>query len=711
MVLLLWHHLAGTVAPHRKPLPSLRTHRHLPIWARVVVCAVAITSVYAQEPPDASPPESASAVDQIVIWGRSTRLLGSARSASEGVVGDADFSTRPLLRVGELTEVVPGMVATAHSGTGKANQYFLRGINLDHGTDFAGYLDGVPVNMRSHAHAQGYLDLNFIIPELIQRVEYRKGTYHADTGDFAAAGAAFFRTYDRLDRGFMQLRAGTEDHLRFIAADSIDIRDGSLLYAGEAETSDGPWELSEDVRKLNGFAKYTDMPGRYRRTLQVSVYDSEWRATDQIPQRAVADGTLSRFGFVDPDLGGESTRVNVSAGLTDEPSAFTLYATWYSLNLFSNPTYRLSDPVNGDEIEQEDRRWIAGGSASFKQELKLGGRPFRTQWGGELRYDDVSELNLFNTAARSRIGVVRADEVQELSGALHVSGELFWTDRLRTTAGLRADAYEFDVTSALSANSGDGSASIVSPKLSAAYAINEQFEMYASYGRGFHSNDVRGVTISVDPVTGDPAEAVPALVRANGTELGLRWEYGSSLRAALSVFRLDLRSELQFVGDAGTSEPKGASERHGVELTGFWQPVRSLVFDINAARTHARFRDDAGGGTHIPNALESVIGAGATWVSPRGITASLRVRHLGPSPLIEDNSVRAPSTTLVNFGTSYDFGRWQVGLEMLNLLDEKANDIAYYFESQLPWESAPVEDLHFHPVEPFEVRASVKLSY
>lgn len=655
--------------------------------------------------------DSGESLGQVVIWGRSKELIGSARSASEGVVGYADFSTRPLQRVAELTEVVPGMVATAHSGAGKANQYFLRGINLDHGTDFAAFFDGVPVNMRSHAHAQGYLDLHFIIPELIETVEYHKGTQHAGFGDFSAAGATSFRTYDRLDRAFAKLQVGTEDHLRFVAANSIDFADSTLLFAGEAETGDGPWDLPEDVRKFNGFMKYTDQAGEVRRTLQAFAYTSDWQATDQIPARAVADGRLSRFGFVDPDLGGESSHVTISGSLAAESWSAVVYSTYYSLNLFSNPTYALSDPVQGDEIEQEDERWIAGGSARLSRTLSLGGKRVETEIGGELRYDDVMELNLFRTAARNRIGSIREDEVRELSGAVYASAEMHWTERLRTKAGLRFDAYDFDVTSALAANSGSGSDSIVSPKLSVAYRLTPGIELYAGAGRGFHSNDVRGVAISVDPTTGDPADSVPLLVRADGAEVGLRIEHGSTLRAALTAFWLELDSELQFVGDAGTSEPKGGSKRHGVELTGFWQPMRSLVFDFTAAATHARFKTDEGGGRRIPNAIESVIGAGATLVLPRGFTASLRVRHLGPAPLIEDNSVRAGSTTLVNFGAGYEFGRWRVGLELLNLLGAKANDISYYFESQLPWENAPAEDLHFHPVEPLEARVSIGISF
>jgi hypothetical protein len=269
------------------------------------------------------------------------------------------------------------MVATAHAGSGKANQYFLRGINLDHGTDFAGYFDGAPINMRSHAHAQGYLDLNFIIPELIKTVEYRKGTHYAEFGDFSAAGGALLSTYDRLDQSFIDLRGGSEDHYRLVVADSRDTSSGAVLYAAEAEFADGPWELPEDERKFNGFVKYTDTTENWNRLIEAMAYTNEWRSTDQIPERAVTSGRLSQFGYVDPDLGGETTRINVIGQLNNERWSFVGYGTWYSLNLFSNPTYTLSDPVNGDEIEQEDRRWITGGTGRYRNQGMLLDRPQR----------------------------------------------------------------------------------------------------------------------------------------------------------------------------------------------------------------------------------------------------------------------------------------------------------------------------------------------
>lgn len=677
------------------------------VGAFVTLLAQPLCTAHAQD----SAASTSTALQEVIVWGRSERLLGSAGSASEGVVGYADFSTRPLQRVAELTEVVPGMVATAHAGSGKANQYFLRGINLDHGTDFAAYFDGVPINLRSHAHAQGYLDLNFMIPEIIRTVDYYKGTHHTEFGDFSAAGAAKFSTYDRLPRGFLEARLGAHDEYRVVGAQSLDLRSGTVLYAAEAEFADGPWKLAQDGRRFNGFGKYSDRSGEWDRSLEMMVYTNEWRSTDQIPQRAVDAGLLSRYGYVDPDLGGESTRIHLAGRLQSETWTLVGYGTYYSLNLFSNPTYALADPEHGDEIEQQDRRWIGGASAKYQNVLSLADRPLSYMLGADVRYDDVGALGLFNTVKRRRVRTVRADTVQELSAGMYANAELRWTDRFRTSAGVRGDFYRYEVDSNTRSNSGHGTDSIFSPKLSAAYVVTPQVELYANAGLGFHSNDVRGVTITVDPVSGAPAQAVPALVRAKGAELGMRWERGEQVRLAVTHFWLEMDSELAFVGDAGTSEPKGASKRRGVEVAGFWQPVRPLVFDFTAAWTHARYTSAAGGGRYIPNAHESVLGAGATLALTNGFTASLRVRHLGPAPLIEDNSVRESSSTLINLGASYAWDRWQLGLEVLNLLDRKTNDIAYYFESQLPWETQPVEDVHFHPAEPREMRASVTVKF
>jgi hypothetical protein len=653
--------------------------------------------------------DDAEAREEIMVWGRATDLVGAADSASEGIVGFDDLSTRPLLRVGELVEVVPGMIATQHAGGGKANQYFLRGMNLDHGTDFSIQFEGMPVNFRSHAHGQGYLDMNFLIPELVKTIEYRKGTYHADVGDFSAASSTRFDSYDRLERGMLRATVGTQNYARLLGGDSWDLRSGgTLLLAGEVRRSDGPWLNPEDVRLFNGFAKYSSEVIGMSSELIATAYTNSWNATDQIPQRAVDAGQLDRFGYVDPTVGGETSRFNVIASLESETSYYQVFATRYDLNLFGNPTYFLNDRVNGDQIEQEDGRWIFGGRAEHGRSLDWGRRDVFLNVGADTRYDRIDTLNLFNTRARERLSTVRSDTVDEFSFGAYADIEVSWTARLRTTLGIRGDFYSWDVNALRAENSGSGSDYVVNPKLGVAYAINDQWEVYANYGGGFHSNDVRAAELGVDPVTGEPAEPFEAIVNATGAEAGFRVVLSDRLNFSATLFYLELDSELIFVGDAGTTEPNDATRRMGVEAAIFWRAVDWLVLDATAAKTDARFRDAPAGQDRIPDAHDTIGGFGATVTLENGFVGSLRVRHFGDAPLVEDGSIQKSSTTLVNLGVSYPLGNFVLGVDVLNLLDSKDNDIEYFYESRLPAEPSGVEDIHFHPVESREFRFQVE---
>lgn len=329
--------------------------------------------------------------------------------------------------------------------------------------------------------------------------------------------------------------------------------------------------------------------------------------------------------------------------------------------------------------------------------------------GAETRYDDISDVGLFRTAGRERLSTTRRDNVGELSVAAWAEGEYSLTDALRATVGLRGDYYDADVTAiSLPANGGSASDSLFSPSFGLAWEAVDGLEFYANYGQGFHSNDVRGATITVDPVTGDPAQTVPILVRAEGAELGARFERGD-FRATLAVFTLDLDSELVFVGDAGTTEANDASTRNGVETSLFWTPTPWLVADLGAAYTDAEF-DVTGPDTKIPNSVESVL-SGGLLARFHPLTLSARLRYFSKAPLIEDGSVYSEPTTIVNLGATYEWQSVTLGLELLNALDAKDADITYFFESQLPGEASPVEDIHFHPVEPRQLRVSVRYSF
>jgi len=697
-------------------------------------------------------------IEEVSVWGRQRPLIGEALSASEGFVGYADFSARPMLRVGELVEVIPGMIATQHSGSGKANQYFLRGFNLDHGSDFSAFVDGVPANQRSHGHGHGYLDLNFIIPETVEHVTYSKGPYAVDRGDFAMAGSSSIKTYDRFERPFANLSVGVYEYARIVGGASTGAFGGDLLFVGEAQGYDGPWILDEDLQKYSALAKYTREDGRRRFQIVLNGYRAEWMSTDQIPLRAVEEGYLantdngvervflSRRGNIDPDLGGETTRASAAAIFQSTRLDLSAYAIHYGFDLFSNFTYFLADPVSGDQFEQVDNRWTFGGEVAYLFEQSLGGLRLENRVGGDFRYDDIGEIGLFATQRRERIGATRDDSVRIQSVAGFAESIIHWTPRLRMTLGARVDHVKFEVIESLiSENEGSGDDILVSPKATLAWSASDELEMYANYGAGFHSNDVRGVAISIDPNTGLAAEKTPLLVKGRGAEIGLRAAPLAGLNVTAAGFYVDLDSELVFVGDAGGTERNDSTRRFGFEAEAFWRATDWLTLDISVTAVHARFSSAPNGQNRIPNAVEDTLAAGATLTAPSDFTATIRLRRLGSAPLSEDNAIRSDPTTTVNLRFAKKIGSIELGIDVLNLFDSKDNDITYFYESRLPYEwqrvgsagarrphiakrldgdnvgldesahllppplLAPsgVEDIHFHPLEPRMVRLTI----
>jgi hypothetical protein len=648
----------------------------------------------------------------MVIQGRGTDLVGTATSASQGIVGMAELSARPFLRRGELLEVIPGVVITQHSGGGKANQYFLRGFNLDHGTDFSVAVDGMPVNMRSHAHGQGYADLNFLIPELVRQVDYSKGPFHAGVGDFSAAGAAEFRQFDALPHDFLTVTLG-ENHYARVAAGATR-SSGRVEDTGALEVThdDGPWTLRENSNRFNALVRRHWVRGAAEYRITAMAYRGHWRSTDQIPLRAVASGALTRFGHVDPTDGGDSDRFSLSFDAAfkgaDATTQLTAYAIRYRLNLFSNFTYFLDDPAAGDQFNQRDRRTLVGGALARSWSGSWGKARTETTVGAQVRADFIGELGLFHTTQRARLATIRDDDVTEASAGIFAKSETRWREWLRTNAGIRADGYHFDVASDDARNSGRKAAGIVSPKLGAVLGPWAKTEFYANAGFGFHSNDARGATIRVDPVEGAPVDRVTPLVRSRGVEFGARTAVIPGLVSSLSLWALDLDSELVFVGDAGGTEATGRTRRYGVEFASFYRPSRWMALDADVSLTHARYRDDTGAGAHIANSIGAVVTAGATIGGDDGWFGALRLRYFEPQPLIEDNSVRAPSSTTLNARVGWRTSQWQVALEILNALDRDNYDIAYFYPSRLPGEPADgVNDLHFHPAEPRTLRLTL----
>jgi outer membrane receptor protein involved in Fe transport len=644
----------------------------------------------------------AQELEAISVWGRRANDLGRATSASEGRIAYADFAVRPLLRPAELIEAVPGLVATQHSGAGKANQYFLRGFNLDHGTDLAASLDGVPLNLPSHGHGQGYLDLNILTPEFVHDIGFRKGPYSAENGDFATAGAVAFETADHLHGDGMQAWVGENAYYRAV---SSKVLSQNVLVAADISSTRGPWTAPEDLKKVNLLGRA--IVGGW--SVTALAYDAGWSATDQIPRRAVENGAIGRLDAVDATDGGETSRYILSARRRDLLLGLdtVIYAQRYELDLFSNFTYFLVDPVNGDQFEQVDQRWVYGGALIKRWTL---GDRWSARTGASVRVDDIGKVGLYRTTARARRETVRQDALTQWSTALWGEASKRF-GKLDLTLGLRADAMGADVRAGDPRNTGTVSEVLLSPKLTLAWRVSKTFELYADAGRGFHSNDARGAVITVDPVTGNPAERAPLLSPSDGAELGLRWKRDDwALTAA--AWALHVNSELIYVGDAGFTEASGATQRAGLELLVDWRPSSRWDLTASYAATHARFTGDPPEGDRIPNAVGAVLSAGASWKMGQASTLSLTWRRLGAAPLIEDNSVRSRPTGLVNALFVQNLGPASVMVEVLNMTDSKRDDIAYAYASRLQSEPAGgVDDIHFHPVEPRTLRAGLKISF
>ncbi|MDC5277461.1 TonB-dependent receptor [Acinetobacter baumannii] len=659
--------------------------------------------------------------------------FGLTNTATQGTITKEHLANRPLLRPAEVLETIPGVIVTQHSGDGKANQYFLRGFNLDHGTDFAISVDGIPINMVTHAHGQGYTDLNFLIPELIDNLTYHKGATNITDGDFASAGTAKIRTISAVEQPFIQMTLGSNEYRRILTAGSTEFAGGTLLGAFEGMSNDGPWDYPEDLEKQNYLLKYSRGNQNNGWNFMFNHYKSNWNSTDQVAQRAVSSDLIGRYGSLDPSDGGKTTRTafSLEKNSSDDihQTKLNLYGVHSKLNLFSNFTYYLVDPIHGDQFEQAENRKILGGSINHNWNAKWLGLDMINTMGTSFRYDDIDGLGLYQTENRQRFNTIREDHVKELSLGVWVQNQTQWTPWLKSIAGLRADYFNFDVHSDLAANSGKTDDHILSPKISFVFGPWTNTEYYLNYGYGFHSNDARGTTIHLNPDPRDegymePVQSVSPLVRTKNAELGIRGEWISNLTTTLAFWQLDSDSELVFVGDAGTTEASRPSRRQGIELSHFYKPNSDWLVDVDMAWSKARYKDDASEGNYIPGAINTTASAGINYTPSKPWSLGVRMRYFGPRPLVEDNSVKSSSSTLVNLQSTYRFNKnLQAQIDILNLFNRKVNDIEYLYESCLKTEQITSEcnaltptregiiDKHIHPAEDRAYHFSVKYSF
>jgi Carboxypeptidase regulatory-like domain/TonB dependent receptor/TonB-dependent Receptor Plug Domain len=674
----------------------------------------------------------------INVRGREDDLIGIADSGTQGTVGATELEDRPILRSGEVLETVPGLIITQHAGGGKANQYFLRGFNLDHGTDFAIFLDGMPLNLPSHAHGEGYSDMNAVIPEFVRRVNFEKGPYYADVGNYGSAGSAHMEFFKTLPQSFFKVEGGMYGYGRAVFGVSHKLGRGSLLYAGEAYHDDGPWTHPDNYYKFNGLLTYSRGGSTDGLSVTARAYHGRWNSSDQIAENAVP--LVGLFGTLDPTGGGNSQRYSMQSEWhrlhADSATEITAYGFRYDLDLFSNFTYFLTDTTRGDQFEQKDGRWVAGLDAHHTIFSEWGGLKVQNTLGLQVRNDWIRN-GLYQSEKRVRVdktdsptgntlpATTQEDRLSDTLAGFFAENRIQWAPKFRSVAALRGDLQHFDVTNRIiPANSGTATRMLPSPKVSLVFGPWANTEFYAQGGASYHSNDGRGTTQKVEPISGQnpypntPATPIPPLIPTKGGELGVRTQAVSHLQSTVSVWYLHSASELQQSGDTGgTTASRQPSDRYGFEFANYYTPAGHLAFDFDLANSKALFTqldaDDAApdspGGRRVPEAVGLVIASGVTLHDYRGFSSSLRLRYFGPRDLTSDGIYRSKTTALLNGEAGYRIGeRWRVSAELLNLLNRSDHDIDYAYQSRIEPSATPAFTDVFHPVEPFQVRIGLR---
>ncbi|MEO8722004.1 MAG: TonB-dependent receptor [Sphingobium sp.] len=679
--------------------------------AACLLSAIAIPTVaWADDEPSA---DSLGDSREIVVTASTTSMLGIASTSSQGMITRQEIEQRPAYRVGQYLESIPGLAVTSHSGEGKANQYLLRGFNLDHGTDFATWIDGMPVNQRTHTHGQGYTDINFVIPELFDGIAFTKGAYFPAEGDFSAVGSAHLRLVNTM-RPMVSVGAGTVGDRRIFAGGSVPTGNGgNLLGAAEVFKLDGPWDNPEKLRRLNGVVRWSNGTDQDGLSLTAMAYDGRWNATTDQPLRAVEAGLIGRFGSLDPSDGGKASRYSVSFGLAkpigDCDITVELFGVRQHLTLWSNFTHFLNDPVRGDQHAQNDDRWIGGGKFAIRHQFETGGISQSIAFGTQARFDST-RVNLRSTQARIPFATDRDNQVEEFSLAGYVEYRAQWTPWLRSVVGLRQDYFHVHDEDLVRAETGREHATLFQPKGNLIFAPWKHTEISFSAGRGFHSNDGRAGRVE-DENGNVSFERPPLLVKSDSFEAGVRTNAIARLTMSATVFQTDFSSELVYSADEGQTEAGRPSRRRGIEFTAQYRPFHWLEVNTNLAFSHARYRNGDSALRFIEDA-PSFIGAAGILVDNLGPwSGALTWRKLGSHPLLDDNSVRSTGYSEVNFSASYKVNpKLTLRAEVYNLFDSGDNAADYYYASRLPGESAGgVEGLNFHPLEPRSLRVTVSM--
>jgi opacity protein-like surface antigen/outer membrane receptor protein involved in Fe transport len=674
--------------------------------------------------------------------------------ASQMTVSGEDINARPMTRPGEVVEAAPGLMTIMHADAGKANQYYLRGWNLDHGTDLATFVDDVPINLPTHAHGQGYTDLNWLIPEAVSGVDTRKGPYFADVGDFENAGNLHISLRDSVDQNIVSVTAGSFGYMRYLALGSTKVEGGgNLLYAGEFNSYNGPWTSPDDMRKFSGLVRYSQGTATDGFSVTGAAYTNNWNSTDQVALRAMTTGQIGLYGAQDPSDGGDTSRFSLSARMAQSDDGglwkANAYVVKYTMDLFNNYTWDTRDPVNGDQFHQHDDRIYVGGGASRTIDGTLDNLPTETVFGVQTRYDDITSA-LSYTVQRQFLSNYILDHVNEGNASIYVQNTMHWTDWFKTTVGWRGDTVAASVDSMLQpANSGKDQMTIGSPKFTATLGPFYKTELFAGVGMGYHSNDARASVITQvpgDPTT--PQGASPLLVRSRGGEVGLRTTVVPNLDSSISFFYIHQDSELFFDGDTGDTTAGLPSQRTGIEITNDYRLASWLHIDSNLALSRARFLgfdasqealyESLAGypqaqignapGNFVYNAPWMVASAGITVGEKTGWFSALRWRYVSARPLTEDDVFQSPPLNVINGTVGYRFDNgWRIQFDALNLLNSTTDQDTYAYGSLLYSDNLfalchpakgpsivpaavcqnGVMDYVYHPVEPLAFRVTL----